>query len=82
MNEKRKETLTDTERKEIGILSTMGFDSATSSFLALLANRSHVKKKQKKGKTKKTFQLRSKKVNTIFCLESSSNPSPKVFFGQ
>ena len=36
---RRKGTLTDRE-KEIGIFSMMGFDSATSSFLALLVNKS------------------------------------------
>ena len=48
----------------------MGFDSATSSFLALLKNKSY--RKQLKKTKKKGFHLRSKKkFKSNFCLNSS-----------
>ena len=55
----------------------MGFDSATSSFLALLVNH---KEKTAKGKIKnKSFQLRRKKSKTNFGLEIKPSPRHKKF---
>ena len=55
----------------------MRFDSAISSFIALLVNKPY--KKTEKGKIKKKFQLRSKKFTTIFVSKVlSGNPSPRL----
>ena len=54
----------------------MRFDSATSSIIALLVNKSY--KKTEKGKIIKSFQLRSKKFKKFFVSKVlSSNPSPR-----
>ena len=59
---------TPTEREETGISSMIGFDTATSSFLALLIN-NHIK--TEKDKIKKVLNSAIKEIKTIFCLESS-----------
>ena len=54
MRKRSKETRTNRERereRETGIFSMMGFDNATSSFLALLVNKSYSKLKKEKLKT-------------------------------
>ena len=56
----------------------MGFDSATSSFRALLVNKSYTKKLIK-AKLKINLQLLSKKKSKPFFVSKvlSSNPSPR-----
>ena len=66
---RRKENLTDRE-SEIGIFSMLSFDFASSSFLALLVNKSY-RKKLIKAKLK-VFYFAVKKFKTIFCLLSSA----------
>ena len=76
MNEKEKKTNQNRQReKEIGIFFMMGFDSATSSFLALLVNKSY-RKKQKKAILKK-FSTSHKKSSKTFVVSKvlSSNQS-------
>ena len=71
MNEKEKKRKPNGQReREIGIFSMLVSDSVTSTFLGLLVNKSN-RKKLKKAKLKTSFQLRGKKVQNHFCLESS-----------
>ena len=68
MKEKKRERNPNRQReKEIGIFSMMGFDSGSSSFLALLAN----KAKTEKGNIKKGSNCAVKMFKINFCLESS-----------
>ena len=55
----------------------IGFDTATSSFLILLINKSY--RKLKKAKLK-SFELRKKKKSKPFFVSKilSSNPSPRL----
>ena len=55
----------------MGKFSTMGFDIATSSFLALLVNKSY--RKTKKAKLKKVFNFAVKNSKTFYCLKNSVN---------
>ena len=72
MNEKEKQrNSTDREREretEIGVFSMMKFDPATSSFLALLVNKS-LEKKLEKAKIKKvsTSQQKNYFLSRKFC---------------
>ena len=77
MNEKDERNPNRKRDKEAGISSLIGFDSATSSFLTSLINKS--KKKLKKAKLKKSFELRNKKNKNSFYLKS---PVLKSFVGQ
>ena len=55
----------------------MRFDSATSSFLALLANKSQRKKKLKKQNSKETFRISLwKKVQNHFFVSGVLSISP------
>ena len=60
-----KKTYPKEREREIGIFSMIGFDSETSSFLALLVNKSY-RKKLTKAKFKKHFKFAVKKFKTVF----------------
>ena len=68
--------------RPIRILSTMGFDSASSSSLVLLKNKSF-RKKTEKGKIKiKIFNLSVKKIKTISFSKVTHLLDFKSFVGQ